>query len=135
MKSIKYLSSYFMINCKHIKQAVMKFLVAIVKFGIVFNILWLLQKLWTWSKGMNFVANLRWVWSLIPQYLAKTTFLVAGMSKFTSCLFLSFFYNFVEIYKVVLVLQWRRKFLRMMSFCWNLMRRVWRVWWSKRMVV
>ena len=45
MKSIKYLSSYFMINCKHIKQAVMKFLVAIVKFGIVFNILWLLQKL------------------------------------------------------------------------------------------
>ena len=115
MKSIKYLSSYFMINCKHIKQAVMKFLVAIVKFGIVFNILWLLQKLWTWSKGMNFVANLRWVWSLIPQFLAKTTFLVAGMSKFTSCLFLSFFF----------IILW--KFTRLF-WCYNEEESSWE-WW------
>lgn len=101
MRSIKYLSSYLMINCKHIKQAVMKVSVAIEKLGIVSNILWLLQKLWTWSRGMNFVAKLWWVWTLIPQYLAKTTFLVAMMSrfmmsKFISCWFISFFYNFVE---------------------------------------
>ena len=31
-------------------------------------------------------------------------------------LFHFIFYNFVEIYKVVLVLQWRRKFLGMMKF-------------------
>ena len=67
-----------------------------MKLGIVFNILWLLQKLWTWRSGMNFVAKLWWVWTLIPQFLAKTTFLVAVMSKFTSCFFISVFYNFVE---------------------------------------
>ena len=142
MRSIKYLSSYLMINCKYIKQVVMKFSVAIVKLGIVFNILWLLQKLWTWSKGMNFVANLWWVWSLIPQFLANTTFLGAMMSKFSSCLFISFFTILWKFTRLFWCYNEEESSWEWWNFWWNLMRqrvdgvlRVWRVWWSKRMVV